>query len=95
MAHGRAQHKRLYSQLARQGSTIQVHSTTAKDHLTATMERNQLAGENDVGQVQELQALKTHAAQHKTQNGGIDLTSMSSIAVSCLFSCTRIQWRLG
>jgi hypothetical protein len=44
----------------------------AKDHLTATIKRNLL--ENAVRQVQELQAIKTQAAQHKTQNGGIELT---------------------
>jgi hypothetical protein len=44
----------------------------AKDHLTATIKRNLL--ENAVGQVQELRAIKTQAAQHKTQNGGIELT---------------------
>jgi hypothetical protein len=44
----------------------------AKDHLTATIKRNLL--ENDVGQVQELRAIKTQAAQHTTQNGGIKLT---------------------
>jgi hypothetical protein len=44
----------------------------AKDHLTATIKRNLL--ENAFGQVQELQAIKTQAAQHKTQNGGIELT---------------------
>jgi hypothetical protein len=43
-----------------------------KDHLTATIKRNLL--ENAVGQVQELQAIKTQATQHKTQNGGIELT---------------------
>jgi hypothetical protein len=43
-----------------------------KDHLTATIKRNSL--ENAVGQVQELRAIKTQAAQHKTQNGGIELT---------------------
>jgi hypothetical protein len=40
--------------------------------LTATIKRNLL--ENTVGQVQELRAIKTQAAQHKTQNGGIELT---------------------
>jgi hypothetical protein len=40
--------------------------------LTATIKRNLL--ENAVGQVHELQAIKTQAAQHKTQNGGIELT---------------------
>jgi hypothetical protein len=39
--------------------------------LTATIKRYLL--ENAVGQVQELQAIKTQAAQHKTQTGGIDL----------------------
>jgi hypothetical protein len=40
--------------------------------LTATIKRNLL--ENAVGQVHELRAVKAQAAQHKTQNGGIDLT---------------------
>jgi hypothetical protein len=44
----------------------------AKDHLTATIKRNLL--ENAVRQVQEVQAIKTQAAQHKTQTGGIELT---------------------
>jgi hypothetical protein len=43
-----------------------------KDHLTATIKHNLL--ENAVGQVHELRAVKAQAAQHKTQNGGIDLT---------------------
>jgi hypothetical protein len=43
-----------------------------KDHLTATIKRNLL--ENAVGQVQELRAIKTQAAQHKTQNAGIELS---------------------
>ena len=30
--------------------------------------------ENAAGQYQELRAVKSQAAQHKTQNGGIDLT---------------------
>jgi hypothetical protein len=44
----------------------------AKDQLTATIKRNLL--ENAAGQVQELQAIKTQATQHKTQNTGTELT---------------------
>jgi hypothetical protein len=40
--------------------------------LTATIKRNLL--ENAVGQVKELRAIKTQAAQHKTENGGIEMT---------------------
>jgi hypothetical protein len=40
--------------------------------LTPTIKRNLL--ENAVGQVQELRAIKTQAAQHKTQNCGIELS---------------------
>jgi hypothetical protein len=49
--------------------------------LTATIKGNLL--ENAVGQVHELSAVKAQAAQHKTQNGGIDLT-YEHIALSCL-----------
>jgi hypothetical protein len=41
--------------------------------LTATIKKRNLL-ENSVGQVQELRAIKTQAAQHKTQNSGIELT---------------------
>jgi hypothetical protein len=64
----------------------------AKDHLTATIKRNLL--ENAVGQVQELQAIKTQAAQHKTQNGGIDLTyeQYCSLLSSQLHRNTKEAW---
>jgi hypothetical protein len=41
-------------------------------HFSAFVKRTML--ENAVGQYPELRAVKTQAAQHKTQNGGIDLT---------------------
>jgi hypothetical protein len=42
------------------------------DHLSSSMKRTML--ENAVAKVPELRAVKNQAAQHKTQNGGIDLS---------------------
>jgi hypothetical protein len=42
------------------------------DHLSPSMKRTML--ENAVAKVPELRAVKNQAAQHKTQNGGIDLS---------------------
>jgi hypothetical protein len=63
-----------------QGKVRQYESILpVKDHLTATIKGNLLENErnlleNAVGQVHELRAVKAQTAQHKAQNGGIDLT---------------------
>jgi hypothetical protein len=70
MAHGRTQHKALFS-TGKTGFDNMSLSYQPRI-MTVTIKRNLL--ENAVGQVQELRPIKTQAAQHKTQNDGIEFT---------------------